>query len=157
LQHFHGSARAPTRQPGRSVPITKRKRILIVDDDPEICEGLADLLVAEGYSVGCAGDGAQALDALASTATDAVLLDLNMPVMTGHEFLGRRAADPRLAKIPVIILSASASLLEATAGTSLLAKPFDIEALLAMLGHRSVMVTHHPSDVVVRLRPPTTR
>jgi len=66
------------------------------------------------------------------------VLDLNMPVMTGQEFLGRRAADPRLARIPVIVLSASSSGLEATMGTSVLGKPFDVEALLAMLGQSSV-------------------
>ena len=116
-----------------SVPITKHKRILIVDDDPEISEPLAEVLVREGYSVGRAGDGAQALDALASTLADVVLLDLNMPVMNGYEFLRLRAADQRLAKIPVIIMSASVPRPEATVGTSVLGKPIDVAALLVLL------------------------
>jgi CheY-like chemotaxis protein len=126
-------ARAPLGQLGQPVTITKRKRILIVDDDPEICEALADVLGAEGYAVGCVGNGAQALDDLASTPTDTVLLDLNMPVMNGFQFLGMRAADPKLASIPVIILSASLSRPEPTLGTWVLGKPFELQAMLAML------------------------
>jgi CheY-like chemotaxis protein len=117
------------------VPTVKRKRILIVDDEPEICEALADLLDSEGYSVGCAGDGAQALEALSSTPADAVFVDLDMPIMDGYEFLRRRGAHPRLEKIPVVIMSASVPRSEATAGksTSVLGKPIDIKAMLAML------------------------
>lgn len=123
------------------VPVTKRRHILIVDDDPDIRDLLVDVLVDAGYSVNCAGDGAEALEALGSTSTAAVLLDLHMCGMNGHEFLARRAADPRLAKISVIIMSASAQQSPTTAGTFVLAKPMDIAALLAMLGRCSTAVT----------------
>jgi two-component system, chemotaxis family, chemotaxis protein CheY len=123
------------------VPFTKRRHILIVDDDPDIVDLLADVLVDAGYSVNRAGDGAEALEALDSTPTDAVLLDLHMPGMNGQEFLGRRAADPRLAKIPVIIISGSAQWSATTVGTFVLAKPMDIGALLAMLGRCHAAVT----------------
>lgn len=62
-----------------------------------------------------------------------VLLDLNMPIMNGYEFLDRRAADPKLAKIPVIIMSATVWRPDKRVGTTVLGKPIDVEALLAML------------------------
>jgi CheY-like chemotaxis protein len=129
------------------VPVRKRRHILIVDDDPDMRDLLADILVDEGYSVNHAGDGAEALEALDSTPTDAVLLDLHMPGMNGHEFLARRAADPRLAKIPVVIMSGSAQRPATTARTSVLDKPIGIAALLAMLGRCSAMVTLDTDDM----------
>ena len=128
-------------------PVPERKHILIVDDDPDIRDLLADILVDAGYSVNRAGDGAEALEALASTSTAAVLLDLHMPGVNGHEFLARRAADPRLAKIPVIVMSATAQQSPTTVGTFVLAKPMDIAALLAMLGRCFAAVTHDTAMV----------
>lgn len=122
-------------------PVSRRRHILIVDDDPDMRDLLADILVNAGYSANCAGDGAEALEALDSTPTDAVLLDLHMPGMNGQEFLVRRAADPKLAKIPVIITSASAQWSGTTVGTFVLGKPMDIAALLGMLGTCSAAVT----------------
>jgi CheY-like chemotaxis protein len=118
-----------------SIPITKRARILIVDDDSEIRDVLAEVLLDEGYSVGQAGDGAEALDALAATPADAILLDLNMPIMNGYQVMAARDADPRLANVPVVIMSASAPRPEATVGlcVSVLAKPLDLDTLLARL------------------------
>ena len=129
------------------VTVTKRRHILIVDDDPDMRDLLVDVLVDAGYSAGHASEGAEALEALDATPTDAVLLDLNMPGMNGQEFLGRRAADPRLAKIPVIIISGSAQRSATTDGTFVLGKPIDIAALLGLLGRCTVAVTDDNSLV----------
>lgn len=81
--------------------------ILLVDDDPNFREALADLLQSRGYRVSFAGDGAKALQWLGeSDAPCLILLDLMMPVMDGHEFLAQRNADPVLAGIPVVVISA---------------------------------------------------
>ena len=133
-------------------PLLAGKRLLIVDDDPDICEVLTELLTAEGYAVDCASDGVEALAALVSAPPDAVFLDVNMPIMDGYEFLRRRDADPRLAKIPIIIMGASALRPEATSGLciSVLPKPIDFVTLLArlaLLGLRSVPGTNDPEDV----------
>jgi|GEM_PF-2483981 len=116
------------------VSATKPSRILIVDDDPDMRDLLAEILIEGGYTVDRAGDGAEALEVLHSTPTDAVLLDLAMLGMSGQEFLDRRAADPRLAKIPVIIISATAPQSLTTVGTFALRKPMEIASLLAMVG-----------------------
>src|SRR4051812_12376876 len=68
---------------------------------------LTIILEVEGYEVTSAGNGREALDRLGGgPRPDLILLDLMMPVMTGWEFLDQRKQDPRLAAIPVVILSA---------------------------------------------------
>jgi len=137
------------------IPAPAIKRILIVDDDSDICEVLTELLSEAGFSVGSAGDGAEALALLVSAPPDAVLLDVNMPIMNGYELLRLRDADPRMAKIPIIIMGASVLRPEATTGlcVSVLAKPINFEALLdrlALLGLRSVPGTNDPEGVPAR-------
>ena len=53
-----------------------------------------------------AGDGQQALDAISKKVPDLILLDVQMPVMDGYTFIMKKTADPAIAKIPVIVLSA---------------------------------------------------
>lgn len=82
--------------------------LLVVDDDPLIRDGLADLLRASGYSVATAEHGEVALDYLRqNTLPRVIILDLMMPVMDGWEFRRRQSQDPILAGIPTIVLSAA--------------------------------------------------
>jgi phosphoserine phosphatase RsbU/P len=83
-----------------------RGKILVVDDDEGNRETLARRLDREGHKVGVAGDGQAALDALAASAFDLVLLDVMMPVLDGHAALVRMKGDPALRDIPVIMISA---------------------------------------------------
>ena len=81
--------------------------ILVVDDDDDIRQTLATLLEAKGYDVNVAVDGADALRSLGDRPPpDVILLDLGMPNVDGREFRRRQRLDPRLANIPVIIISA---------------------------------------------------
>ena len=81
--------------------------ILVVDDDDDIRQTLATLLEAQGYDVNIAVDGADALRSLGDRPLpDVILLDLGMPNVDGREFRRRQRLDPRLANIPVIIISA---------------------------------------------------
>jgi CheY-like chemotaxis protein len=83
--------------------------VLVVDDDHDAAEALADLLTDEGYDVALASDGRQALARLAcGPAPDVILLDLMMPHVSGYEFRSLQLADPRLAAIPTIALTAGA-------------------------------------------------
>lgn len=81
--------------------------VLVVEDDDDLRELLAMILEKEGYRVLTAVHGGDALAVLAEApeAPDLVLLDLLMPIMGGLEFRRRQLQDPRLAPIPVLILS----------------------------------------------------
>jgi CheY-like chemotaxis protein len=84
------------------------ERILVVEDDPDVCESLVLVLADAGYELSAARDGEQALELLrASDAPDLFLLDVMMPRMDGLQLRAALASDPRLAAIPVVMLSAS--------------------------------------------------
>ena len=82
--------------------------VMVVDDDDDIRETLAGLLEDEGYRVVSFPHGREALDALqGGLAPRVILLDLMMPVMDGAEFRRAQLADPALAAIPVILITAA--------------------------------------------------
>src|SRR5262245_51298579 len=86
------------------------KRVLIVEDDMEIREALALVLRDEGYRVDVSDNGLSALEQLrAGLAPDAIVLDLNMPVMDGWQFRTEVRRDARWASIPVVAVSADDS------------------------------------------------
>ena len=109
-------------------------RILLVDDDSMLREALAETFSAEGHVVQEAEHGGQALELLASGCRPGIiLLDIMMPVMDGFGFLERKNADPELAAIPVVVISATERRLPAGA-VALLAKPFvpaELEEVIA--------------------------
>jgi two-component system, chemotaxis family, chemotaxis protein CheY len=87
--------------------------VLVVDDDLDIREIVQEILEAEGFKVATARDGNDALVYLASAPPPGlILLDLSMPIMDGATFCLRRAGDPRLAAIPVVVFSAAANIAE---------------------------------------------
>ncbi len=109
------------------------KTILLVDDDAWMSDAISTLLSDEGYKTLSAKHGQEALEHLRSMPRpDLILLDLMMPVMDGRAFLAEQRKDPELAKIPVIIMSASDQLDRLTdlevAGR--LAKSLDVDILL---------------------------
>lgn len=120
-------------QPG--VIVTERKRILVVDDEPQILRFLRPSLVVSGYDVVSAADGRQAMRAFTADTPDAVLLDLGLPDIDGKEVIAdiRRKSD-----VPIIVLSARDREAEKIAALDLGAndyvnKPFAIGELLARL------------------------
>jgi CheY-like chemotaxis protein len=105
--------------------------VLVVDDDPALRETAVEVLGMAGFKAAGVSNGAEALGFLAMGRADVVLLDLRMPVLDGWAFLRRRAADPTLTRIPVIVLSGEpldASIARAVNGW--LTKPFDEAGLL---------------------------
>jgi serine/threonine-protein kinase len=81
--------------------------VLVVEDDADIREQLVEIFEARGFQTWSAGNGQEALDLLARGVKPAVIvLDLLMPVMDGGEFLERQLADPVLAGVPVVVLTA---------------------------------------------------
>jgi CheY-like chemotaxis protein len=109
--------------------------ILLVEDDADIRSALASLLADAGRSVEAVGNGREALQVLrAGLRPRLVILDLMMPVMSGFEFRREQLADPALAAIPVIVISAalrSGEELSSMRAARAIAKPFDVADLLA--------------------------
>jgi CheY-like chemotaxis protein len=112
--------------------VRERGTVLVVEDSDDVLETVEDGLRVRGYRVLAAHDGLKALTMLASIPVDAIVLDLNMPVMSGWEFLDARSADPWLAAIPVVILSGVDAAPDAS-WCALVAKPFAIEQLVSAI------------------------
>jgi CheY-like chemotaxis protein len=85
---------------------TPAGRILVVEDNLANREMLRRRLVQQGYAVGTAGDGRQALDQVRGGGFDLVLLDIMMPELDGYQVLERMKADAATRDIPVIMISA---------------------------------------------------
>jgi CheY-like chemotaxis protein len=83
--------------------------ILLVDDDKDVRSALSELLREEGYSVETAPNGREALARLraGSIHPAVILLDLMMPGMDGWDFRSEQMRDPRIASVPVVVVSAS--------------------------------------------------
>jgi len=111
-------------------------RVLVVDDDPSVRDSLRRSLEFNGYEVSTADNGEQALETLDTRTPDAVILDVNMPVMDGLEACRRlRAAGHDL---PVLMLTAREDVRDRVLGLDAgaddyLPKPFALEELLARL------------------------
>jgi DNA-binding response OmpR family regulator len=104
--------------------------VLVVDDEVDIREAVAELLADEGYEVLDAGDGAEALQKARAFHPSVVLLDLMMPGMNGWEFCQRRKGDPELERIPIIVLSALGRV-QGIDAAGYLQKPFELDDLLS--------------------------
>lgn len=104
--------------------------ILIVDDEADIRDSLAEFFVDEGYRVRTAADGAAGLAALDNGELPCVvILDLLMPVIDGNQMYQTMQGDPRLSRIPVIISTSDPR--RAPPGVLTLKKPVDLDHLLA--------------------------
>jgi two-component system, chemotaxis family, chemotaxis protein CheY len=109
-------------------------RVLVVEDDGELREGLTELLTEEGYDVITARDGAEALGQVKRTHPPPclVLLDLRMPVMNGVEFLQHLRRDPQRGQIPVCVMTAEPDV-DPLPAEHVLFKPVNLNALLAVV------------------------
>ena len=110
----------------------RAKRILVVDDDPDIRQVLFDRMSSFGYVVETAVDGREALDALRRGGFDGMLLDMRMPQIDGLEVLRRtRKSHPGLPVVVVTALSVQRQAAQAVAegARAYLLKPFDASQL----------------------------
>jgi CheY-like chemotaxis protein len=109
--------------------------VLIVEDDEDLREMMAQLLTLEGFDAATASNGREALDYLNNAEKpNVILLDLMMPVMDGWEFRRQQQADPALAPVPVIVLTA----LDYARGAKVdaaafLKKPLDFDRLIDLV------------------------
>jgi CheY-like chemotaxis protein len=118
-----------------STDLTAHCPVLIVEDDADLREMMAQLLTLEGFKTATASNGREALQYLDDgDPPEVILLDLMMPVMDGWEFRRRQQADPQMARVPVIVLSA----LDQVRANGLhpeafLKKPLDFDRLLELV------------------------
>lgn len=114
-----------------------RPWVLLVEDDADLRSSLAELIGMQGYFVAEAANGLEALAWLCSHPQPALLLvDLAMPVLNGFRFRERQLADPRLAGIPTVAMTAGrfrADQIEDLGFQGVLSKPLDVPLLWATL------------------------
>ncbi len=121
--------------------------VLIVEDDADTRELLADVLRANGHDVHVASDGERALSMLASgIRVDVMLVDLMMPGINGWDLVPLLRKNPAWADAPVVVMSAAGpqTLASAPQARAYLQKPIDVAALLATVeraasGRRAVV------------------
>lgn len=111
--------------------------VLVVEDDEDLRASIVALLDDEGYVARGASQGREALSMLAELPPPCViLLDLMMPQMTGDEFRRRQLADPRIAGVPVIVLSAmhdAATTARELRAIASVGKPLRLDELLVLV------------------------
>ena len=110
---------------------------MLVEDDLDISETIQTIFEEENYKLKSVFNGKEALDYLASTEQMPVLilLDVMMPLMNGYEFRIAQLQDPKIAKIPTILLSAAGNIkdLKKLNFNDFLKKPLELETLLAVV------------------------
>lgn len=135
----------------------KRHTILVVDDEPDLCDILRFNLEDAGYTVHTAHSASEAL-AFGVTNADLILLDVMMPGMDGFALARRLKAAPATAQIPIIFLTARDSEEDTVSGLELgaddyIAKPFSIREVLARVAAvlRRVPETGHGAGAPLAL------
>jgi two-component system alkaline phosphatase synthesis response regulator PhoP len=81
------------------------RKVLLVDDDVELCEAIRVLLESKDYEVAMAHNGKEGLERVRAEHPDLVILDVMMPEMNGYDVCVVLKADPKLKRIPVILLT----------------------------------------------------
>ena len=130
-------------------------RILVVDDDPGICDVLKLYFEREGCTVMTAGDGVQGLEAFRQNNPDLVLLDIMMPKMDGQQVLAEIRKE---SEKPVIMITAKGEVFDKVLGLEMgaddfVVKPFDLKELYARVKavlRRYQSHTHQENSDVIR-------
>lgn len=107
------------------------EHILVVDDDQAILRVISTALKSEGYDVGTAMNGQEAMEEIERDRPSLVLLDMNMPVMNGWAFAGQMVESGY--NIPIIVMTAATDAFRCATeigARGYLGKPFDIIELL---------------------------
>ena len=124
------------------------EKILIADDDKNICELLRLYLAKEGYETVIANDGEAAVAAFEKEKPNMVLLDVMMPDMSGFEVAQHLKANPKTADIPIIFLTALNSTTDIVKGfqvgaNDFISKPFNKEELIIRVTHQISLVAYY--------------
>lgn len=114
------------------------KKLLLVDDDPNLILLVKDYLEFRGYEVLTAGNGKEALDAMDGFTPDLIICDVMMPEMDGYSFVEKVRENPDVSWIPVMFLSAKGQSSDRVRGLTTgadvyMVKPFEPEELVAQV------------------------
>ncbi len=114
------------------------RRVLLIEDEPHIAEAIRYILARDGWAVASHGEGAGAIEAIRREAPDVLVLDMLLPGRSGYDILEDLRADPALAGLPVLVLSAGGqgeaqAAAEGAAPARFIAKPFANADILAAL------------------------
>lgn len=121
-----------------AAPVVPTKKILVVDDEPFVCDAVKMMLTFDGHEVRTANSGKEALAILAKDQFDLVITDFAMPVMKGDELAAAvKALNPGQ---PVIMITAYAEMLQSSGNAlngvdRLISKPFLLEDLREAIAH----------------------
>jgi DNA-binding NarL/FixJ family response regulator len=118
--------------------VKDHKRLLLIDDDPNLILLVQDYLVFKGYEVITAENGREALEVLEREIPDMVICDVMMPEMDGYAFVEHIRLDPRTKWVPVLFLSAKGQSQDRVRGLNTgadvyMVKPFEPEELVAQV------------------------
>jgi CheY-like chemotaxis protein len=113
--------------------------VLVADDDPLIQTVMERSLGAAGYHVECVDDGERLLERLQRRRPDILVLDVFMPIIDGFEAMRRIRADPELADLPIVVVSA-------------LKRPADLEMARSLKVAAYVPKPFSPADLTRELR-----
>jgi len=94
--------------------MTVKKRILVVDDEPDFCSIMRCNLEKQGFEVDVAYDGDECLSKVKADPPDAIILDIVMPEKDGHAVCRALKSDKKFSRIPIVMLTAVASPVTAT-------------------------------------------
>jgi CheY-like chemotaxis protein len=110
------------------------KKILIIDDDPNVVDFLVTLFEDNGYITFSAGDSAAGLEIAMQEIPDLITLDLEMPGEWGPRFYRKMSQEPVLKNVPVIVISGLSGSEHAIGrAVAVISKPFDHDELLAIV------------------------
>ncbi len=116
------------------------KRLLVVDDEPNLLRAVAAILRAEGYEVTTARSGAEALVRVAESLPDLIVSDVRMPGVDGYQLARQLRASSRTELVPVVFLTAKDEVADRVAGfrsgvDAYLTKPFEPDELVAVIAN----------------------
>lgn len=112
------------------------RRVLIIEDEPDIREDIADILTEEGFNVATAENGDVGLKLLRNGMFCVVLLDLMMPVLDGWAFRAEQVKDSAIAKVPVVVVSGDGHVeqkVSSLKASGYLKKPFAVDDLVEIV------------------------
>jgi DNA-binding NarL/FixJ family response regulator len=138
----------------KAVAIKDRKKLLLIDDDPNLILLVKDYLEFRGYEVTTADNGREALDVLEGDLPDMIICDIMMPEMDGYALIEQVRGDRRTSWIPVLFLSAKGQSQDRIKGLNLgadvyMVKPFEPEELVAQVESslkQTNRLLHHQGD-----------